>query len=121
LARDLDLCKDVDLLLNVHATADSIWPCPACKHSLDKSVVEGKLIVMMQKSMASNALQDLRCQRCNAIKATSLSQLCDCSGAYKLEKTVADHWKKIRTVREVAAYYHLEMALEFAEDCLRFV
>jgi len=50
-----------------------------------------------------------------------LSQLCDCSGAYKLEKTVADHWKKVRTVREVAAYYHLEMAMEFADDCLRFV
>ena len=101
------------------ASADSVWPCPACRHPLDKLTIEAKLIDLVQKQMASYSVQDLRCQRCNQIKGANMALTCECSGAYKLEQTVADHWKKIRTIRDLAEYYRLDIVAEMADDCLR--
>ena len=120
LARDLDLCKDPGLLLARSETKDSVWPCPACRHPIDKTIVEGKLIDILQRQIASYAMQDLRCQRCNQVKASNMALHCECSGAYKLETNPSDHWKKVRTVQQLADYYGLDMVLEMANDCLRY-
>lgn len=120
LARDLDLCKDVELLMTDSASADAVWPCPACRHPLDKLSVEAKLIDMVQKQMASYSVQDLRCQRCNQVKGANMALTCECSGAYKLEQAASDHWKKIKTIRELSEYYRLDMVAQMADDCLRY-
>ena len=102
------------------ASADSVWPCPACRHPLDKLTIEAKLIDLVQKQMASYSVQDLRCQRCNQIKGANMALTCECSGAYKLETNPTDHWRKVRTVQQLADYYGLDMVLEMANDCLRY-
>lgn len=119
-ARDLDLCKDPELLLGSPGTEDSVWPCPSCKHSLDKIVIEGKLIEMVQKHMATFSMQDLRCQRCNQVKSANMNMICECSGGYKLEITTVDFWKKIRTIRDLAEHYGLHMVAELADDHLQY-
>ena len=119
-ARDLDLCKDPELLLGGAGSEDSVWPCPSCKHSLDKIVVEGKLIEMVQKHTASFSMQDLRCQRCNQVKSANLSMICECSGGYKVETSGVDFWKKIRTIRDLAEHYNFAMVAELADECLAY-
>lgn len=84
-------------------------------------VMEGKLITMLQKQTAAYTMQDLRCQRCKQVKSTSMALLCDCSGSYRLEMGSQDYWRRVRTIRELADFYGLEMVREFADDCLRFV
>ena len=88
-------------------------------HCLDKAVVEGKLVEIIQRQIASFAMQDLRCQRCNQVRSSNMLLLCDCSGGYKLESAATDYWKKIRTIKDLAEYYQFDMALEMANDCLR--
>ena len=119
LARDLDLCKDVELLMADASSPDAVWPCPACRHPIDKMTIESKLIELIQKYMATYSVQDLRCQRCNQVKGANMALTCECSGAYKLEQTASDHWKKIRTISELAEYYRLDIVAEMADDCLK--
>lgn len=119
LARDLDLCRDPDLHMARSASGAAIWPCPRCHQPLEMTTVEAKLIDVVQKQMASYNLQDLRCQRCNQIKASSMSLLCECSGAYKGDIGSSDFWRKIRVIRDLAEYYRMAAVLELAEDCLR--
>ena len=118
-SREVDLAKDPELLLSHSIGTTSTLPCTACRHAMDKSLIEGHLISILNKQTIATTLQDLRCQRCNQVKSTSLVTLCPCSGAYKLDPSLSDIKRKIRTIRDLAEFYSFSMALELAEDMLQ--
>lgn len=117
-ARDLDLCKDV-VLLSPSDEDETVWPCPVCKHSVDKSIIEGTLIETVQRQLGNFVLQDLRCLRCSQVKSSELSLRCECSGSYRPELAAADWWRRVRTIHEIAEYYKFERVREMAEECLK--
>ena len=58
--QDLDLVRDVELL-------DEDWPCASCGRAQDKVEVELALLGMVDKLVASFAVQDLKCAKCGTL------------------------------------------------------
>lgn len=127
MARDLDLCRDEDVLpLSSRGDPDAAptakmmhaWECTTCGHEYDRLAIEERLIGRVQKMLVQWQTQDLRCGKCRKIRINDFMEHCGCSGKWVVtlprEKTV----KELRVLETVAASYGLKMLGGFVNDVL---
>ena len=123
MARDLELCRDEDLLPSPspsrNGTADiKPWRCPTCTHEYSRLAIEERLIGQVQKTVVQWQTQDLKCGKCRSVRVNEFMEHCGCSGVWvgtvNREKVV----EGLRVMERVAGVYGLRMLGEVVEDVL---
>ncbi|KAL2056324.1 hypothetical protein ABVK25_003347 [Lepraria finkii] len=89
MSRDLDLCRDEDVLPDPSTTdgasstpAARAWTCPTCTHEYDRLGIEERLIGRVQKMLVEWQTQDLKCKKCRKIRVNDFMEHCGCSGEW---------------------------------------
>ncbi|PTB77441.1 DNA polymerase epsilon, catalytic subunit A [Trichoderma longibrachiatum ATCC 18648] len=110
MARDLDFCRDEDL---IGAPGDnnnnSGWQCGFCGSEFDRVGLEERLLAMVEGWATEWAVQDLKCERCGALRVNDFMEHCTCSGGWKAVLSREEVVRKLGVMRRVARYYGLKM------------
>lgn len=84
--RDIDLTNELDVIFAAPGKVkgsgkETFWKCPQCAHPYSKSIIETKLLRVLEKIIVSYQLQDLECTKCGSIKCDYAGSVCDqCGG-----------------------------------------
>ena len=121
MTRDLDLCRDEDLLpdpATLNATnnetgaseaAAKAWTCTTCGNEYDRLGIEERLIARVQKMVVEWQTQDLKCKKCRGIRTNDFMEHCGCGGEWVLSLDREDVVKKLRVMESVSGFYGLRM------------
>ncbi|KAL7820784.1 DUF1744 domain-containing protein [Trichoderma gracile] len=116
MARDLDFCRDEDL---IGAPGDNnggrSWQCGFCGSEFDRVGLEERLLAMVEGWATEWAVQDLKCERCGALRVNDFMEHCTCSGGWKEVLSRGEVVRKLGVMRRVARYYGLKMLMDVVE------
>ena len=119
MARDLDLCRDEDLLPPAGGGAeDCSWRCLDCGAEYDRNGIEERLLGEVEALVAQWATQDLRCARCGALRVNEFMEHCTCSGEWCESVKRAEVVRRLGVYRNVARFYGLRMLGDVVEGVL---
>ena len=119
LARDVDLCRDEDVLpdpnavngdnSNTSSTHILKCTCQTCGHEFPRLAIEEHLVSLVQKHLLEWQTQDLKCGKCSKIRVNDFMEHCGCSGVWVTtcdkEKVVGE----LKVLRSVGDVYGLDM------------
>ncbi|KMU79067.1 DNA polymerase epsilon catalytic subunit A [Coccidioides immitis RMSCC 3703] len=110
MSRDLDLCRDGDLLPEEGGSAASkAWCCLYCGTEYDRLALEERMISEVQGIVVEWQTQDLKCEKCGGLMVNPLMEHCSCGGRWTtmLDRRAAE--RKVRIFKSVAEFYGLKM------------
>ena len=86
--RDIDLCRDpFSNLSSSSETNDKSrpigWYCFNCSEFYDTKQIEYSLIESLHTKIMAYVTQDIKCQKCNEVRAGYLQKYCECTGTYE--------------------------------------
>jgi len=110
--KDLDLCRDPDLLQRQ-------WNCSSCGQAYNKSHIECTLVEIAQQRATRYQLQDLRCTKCKMIKADNMSAQCSCSGEYTCTESAEELQDSLQTLHRISKYHEFAWLEEVCEWLLK--
>ncbi|CAE6420593.1 unnamed protein product [Rhizoctonia solani] len=118
--RDLDLCRDADLMERTPSRSragamETKWECSACGSAYDRRAIESTLIDNVRSLIAAHQAQDLKCTRCKQIRIDDMSPHCKCAGPWQLTVGRAEALRRIRVLANVATFHGLPFLKEYAE------
>lgn len=122
MARDMDLCKDEDLM--PESTGDGgqsrerAWKCLFCGSEFNRLAFEEKMIGQLQQVITAYNAQDLKCGKCKQLKANDFLEHCPCSGAWVLTMEKEPLVKRLNVYRSVAEFYSFRMLLNVVEETI---
>jgi DNA polymerase epsilon subunit 1 len=109
LARDLDFCRDEDLIPDEGTGVARPWKCSFCDAEFPRLELEERLISSVQAILAEWTTQDAKCSKCGGLRINDFMEHCACSGVWvstvKREVVVG----KLKVFGRVAEYYGLKM------------
>lgn len=114
MARDLDLCRDEDLVASA-GDSSAAWNCTFCGSELDRVSLEERLLCIVEAFAVEWATQDLKCERCGALRVNDFMEHCTCSGQWKEVVNRAEVLKRMGVLRRVAKFYGLRMLGDVVE------
>jgi DNA polymerase epsilon subunit 1 len=113
MARDLDFCRDEDLIPILGENgADNIvrpWKCNFCDGEYDRLALEERLISEVEAVVAEWNTQDLKCGKCGTLRVNDFMEHCACSGVWGEVVKRADVVRKLKVFDRVAGSYGLRM------------
>ncbi|KAI0266369.1 DUF1744-domain-containing protein [Gloeopeniophorella convolvens] len=104
--RDFDFCRDADLLPRA-GEGRPRWACTRCGAEHDRTAVEFELIERVHALERAAAQQDLRCARCEQVRADHVARIHDCGGAFRNTMNRTDVRRALRTMVNVAIVHDL--------------
>ncbi|EDN08919.1 predicted protein [Histoplasma mississippiense (nom. inval.)] len=113
MTRDLDICRDGDLL--PENSADNIaagsnpWCCLSCATEYDRLALEERLIGQVQGLVVEWQTQDLKCSKCKSLRVSEFMEHCSCSGSWVATVDLSGIKKKLSLFKSVAEFYGLRM------------
>ncbi|KAJ1982312.1 DNA polymerase epsilon catalytic subunit [Dimargaris xerosporica] len=129
--RDLDFCRDTDLLpvaipagsapssaptmtVGVIQYQSKPWLCPGCRHEYDRLSIELALVQLLLRRLQAYQLQDLKCTKCHMVKAENLPGHCPtCSAPYALVTSdQVDFMNQVRIFKNLAKFHQLTLLTE---------
>ncbi|KAL9103952.1 MAG: hypothetical protein Q9163_001058 [Psora crenata] len=131
LTRDVDLCRDEDILPQpvAHPTHDPDgqperaqqrpWLCPTCQHPYDRLAIEEHLIARVHKAITEWQIQDLKCRKCKRLKVNEFMEHCACGGDWLATVDREELVKGFRVMERVAKGYDLRMLGAVVGDVLK--
>ncbi|KAI7977288.1 hypothetical protein EIK77_004704 [Talaromyces pinophilus] len=123
LIRDLDLCRDEDILPDPDTdgkkTAPKAWRCPFCQTEYDRLAQEERLVGEVHGMIVSWQAQDLKCSKCNSLKVSAFMEHCSCSGKWTTTLDRNEIQKKLRVMLSVAKYHDLKLLEGVSEEVLQ--
>jgi DNA polymerase epsilon subunit 1 len=113
LARDLDLCRDEDLL-PTPSTANSAtnavrWRCTFCDSEYDRNELEERILAGVEALVTAWTTQDLKCGKCGALRVNEFMEHCTCSGEWGTSMKREEVVGRLRVYRNVSRFYGLRM------------
>jgi DNA polymerase epsilon subunit 1 len=108
-ARDLDFCKDADLLPDEETNQAIAWRCIQCHHEYSQLALQERMVGQMQSLITAYQLQDLKCARCKQVRGDELSDHCVCSGEWVGSVGIMEMRKRLGVFKSVAEFYGLDM------------
>ncbi|EPE35724.1 DNA/RNA polymerase [Glarea lozoyensis ATCC 20868] len=117
MARDLDFCRDEDLIPDVPGQDASTrpWQCGFCHAEYNRLDIEERLIAEVQGMVMEWATQDLKCVKCKSVRVNDFMEHCACSGEWGGSLKREDVVKKLGVFKGVAGYYGLKMLRDVVE------
>ncbi|EXJ93729.1 DNA polymerase epsilon catalytic subunit A [Capronia coronata CBS 617.96] len=115
MTRDLDLCRDEDVLPDPESgpedAANKPWRCPACQSEYNKIALEENLIARVQASLLSWQMQDLKCKKCGTLQGDDslFHDHCTCGGEWTGTMDRGDIRSNMRVMERVSSAYGLRM------------
>ncbi|EED20302.1 DNA polymerase epsilon, catalytic subunit A/POL2, putative [Talaromyces stipitatus ATCC 10500] len=123
LIRDLDLCRDEDILPDLGSdgkkTAPKAWRCPFCQTEYDRLAQEERLVGEVHGMIVSWQAQDLKCSKCNSLKVNAFMEHCSCSGKWTTTLDRNEIQKKLRVMLSVAKFHDLKLLEGVSEEVLQ--
>ncbi|KAI5296332.1 DNA polymerase epsilon catalytic subunit [Ascosphaera acerosa] len=120
MTRDLDLCRDADVVLEQgDKPADKPWLCSACHSEFNKQALEEQMIGDIEGMVTEWATQDLRCDKCNVLRVSEFMEHCSCGGAWAGTLRESMVQKRLFTYASVAEFYDLHMLREVSPSHLK--
>ena len=127
MARDLDLCRDEDILPPPQfpnkppahpESSQRPWACPTCGHEYNRLAIEETLIARVQKMLVQWQTQDLKCAKCGKLRVNDFMDHCACGGEWAgtVERNAV--LKHLRVLDSVAGGYGLRMLGGVVSDIL---
>ncbi|KAH0609527.1 uncharacterized protein H6S33_013013 [Morchella sextelata] len=122
MTRDMDLCKDEDLIPDMvgegaHAR-EKAWKCLFCGTEFDRLAFEEKMIGQLQQMITAYNAQDLKCGKCKQLKANDFQEHCACSGAWVLTMEREPLVKRLNVYKSVADFYSFRMLLDVVDEII---
>jgi len=108
LSRDLDLCRDPELLAHN-------WNCPSCQQPFDKKIVEKSLVDIVERKNERYQLQDLVCKNCRLPQSSFTHQRCTCSGEFSHTESPEELMKSLKVIHGIAIYHQFGWLQEVVE------
>jgi DNA polymerase epsilon subunit 1 len=115
-ARDLDFCKDADLLPDEDGDHTVAWRCIQCHHEYSQLALQERMVGQMRSFITGYQLQDLKCSRCKQVRGDELSEHCLCSGEWVGSIGMMEMRKRLGVFRSVAEFYRLDMLRGAVEE-----
>jgi DNA polymerase epsilon subunit 1 len=123
MARDLDFCRDEDLLPTTGPEGEGgvekggawTWRCSFCEAEYDRNEVEERLLGEVEALVVQWTTQDLKCARCGALRVNEFSEHCTCSGEWRESVDRAGVMRRLGVYRNVARFYGLRMLGDVVE------
>jgi DNA polymerase epsilon subunit 1 len=122
MARDLDLCRDEDLIPDVDAAGKALdaastrpWPCGFCGAEYDRLVLEERMIAQVQAMVVEWSTQDLKCGKCRAVRVNDFMEHCACAGEWVGSVEREEMLARLGVFRQVARFYGLRMLDDVVE------
>lgn len=120
MARDLDFCRDEDLIPDIGADGKVIdggraWKCGFCNAEYERIEIEERMIASVQSLVAEWATQDLKCVKCKGVRVNDFMEHCSCSGEWAGSLKKEDAERKLKVYRNVARFYGLRMLEDVVE------
>lgn len=112
MARDLDFCRDEDLLPEQgqqQGQQQGLWKCGFCGGEYNRNELEERLIGNVEAFVAGWACQDLKCVKCGALRVNEFMEHCTCSGSWVATVKKDEVVRQLRVYRNVAKVYGLRM------------
>jgi DNA polymerase epsilon subunit 1 len=117
MTRDLDFCRDEDLIPDIPSQdASRLWQCGVCHAEYNHIDIEQRLIAEVQGMIMQWATQDLKCVKCKAVRVNDFMEHCACSGEWGGSLKREDVVRRIRVFRNVAKFYGFNMLGVVVED-----
>ena len=86
MARDIDLCRDEDLMPTKDIPSRP-WICSFCSSEFNRLELEERLISEVQSLLAEWSTQDIKCTRCKSVRVNDFMEHCSCSGDWGVGRT----------------------------------
>ncbi|KAJ5290335.1 uncharacterized protein N7443_010588 [Penicillium atrosanguineum] len=120
LIRDLDLCRDEDVLPDPGDTSKTPkpWRCPFCQTEYDRLAQEEILIGQAHGLVVEWQTQDLKCSKCSGLKISEFMEHCSCSGAWAPTVDLKETEKKLRVLQSAAKFHSLQLLEGVVESVL---
>lgn len=115
-ARDLDFCKDADLLPDEGTDQVVAWRCIQCHHEYSQLALQERMVMQMQALLTTYQLQDLKCSRCKQVRGDELSEHCVCSGEWVGNMGMMEVRRRLGVFKSVAEFYRLDMLRGAVEE-----
>ncbi|TGO38041.1 hypothetical protein BHYA_0083g00200 [Botrytis hyacinthi] len=115
-SRDMDFCRDEDLLPNSEGSWS--WKCLFCNGEFEHLGIEERIIGEVMGCVGEWVGQDLKCVRCKGLKVNDLRQGCGCGGEWGESVDRGDVKMKIEGWGRVARSYGLRMLGAVVEEVL---
>ncbi|OJD26025.1 DNA polymerase epsilon catalytic subunit A [Blastomyces percursus] len=113
MTRDLDICRDGDILPENGAESISAgskpWCCLSCGTEYDRLSLEERLIGQVQGLVVEWQTQDLKCSKCGSLRASEFMEHCSCSGSWIATVDLRGIQKRLSLFKSVAEFYGLKM------------
>ncbi|KAJ5439457.1 DNA polymerase epsilon catalytic subunit A [Penicillium daleae] len=121
LIRDLDLCRDEDVLPDPgtdNSKGPTPWRCPFCQTEYDRLAQEEILIGQVHGLVVEWQTQDLKCSKCNTLKVSEFMEHCSCSGKWATTVDLKETEKKLRVLQSAAKFHSLQLLEGVVEEVL---
>ncbi|KAK4186960.1 putative DNA polymerase epsilon catalytic subunit A [Podospora australis] len=116
MARDLDLCRDEDLIPPADGNGqDARWACLYCEAEYDRNQIEEKLVGDVEAFVVEWTTQDLKCAKCGALRVNEFMEHCTCSGEWKESVKRDEVLRRLSVYRNVAKFFGLRMLGDVVE------
>lgn len=121
LIRDLDLCRDEDVLPDPgtdNSNGPKPWRCPFCQTEYDRLAQEEILIGQVHGLVVEWQTQDLKCSKCSTPKVSEFMEHCSCSGKWATTVDIKETEKKLRVLQSAAKFHTLQLLEGVVEEVL---
>jgi DNA polymerase epsilon subunit 1 len=81
LSRDIDLCRDEDLMPTSDA-ATRPWTCTFCSSEFNRLELEERLVGEVEAIIVEWSTQDIKCVKCKTARLNDFAEHCPCSGSW---------------------------------------
>ena len=117
MARDLDFCRDEDLIPDVSGPdpLSRPWQCSFCHAEYKRIDIEERLIANVEAVVTEWCTQDLKCVKCGGIKVNDFMEHCSCSGEWGGTIKREEVKRNLAVYRGVGRFYGLRMLEDVVE------
>jgi DNA polymerase epsilon subunit 1 len=116
MTRDLDLCRDEDVLPDPQngAEGDAMnkpWRCPSCQSEYNKIALEESLISRLQAALLGWQTQDVKCSKCGSLQSDDcvFAEHCACGGMWKGTMDKSEIQSRLKVMDRVSSAHGLRM------------
>jgi DNA polymerase epsilon subunit 1 len=124
MARDIDLCRDEDLIPDLDKDGKVVdlgtrlWKCRYCDAEFDRLAIEERMIADVMGLITEWNTQDLKCGKCKTVRINDFMEHCSCSGGWVGDLRAEEVMRRLKVFRSVGKFYGLKMLGDVVEGIL---